>query len=53
MTGSCGIAGMTRTGMSPLDLFKIADEALYTAKNSGKNKIIIQRRPIKNDTVKA
>lgn len=53
VTGSCGIAGMTRTGMSPLDLFKIADEALYKAKNSGKNKIIIQRRPIKNDTVKA
>lgn len=53
VTGSCGIAGMTRTGMSPLDLFKIADEALYKAENSGKNKIIIQRRPIKNDTVKA
>lgn len=52
VTGSCGIAGMTRTGMSSLDLFKIADEALYKAKNSGKNKIIIQRRPIKKYMVK-
>lgn len=48
VTGSCGIAGMTHTGMSPLELFKIADKALYKAKNSGKNKIIIHRRPIKN-----
>lgn len=52
VTGSCGIAGMTLSGMSPLDLFIMADEALYKAKNTGKNKIIIQRRPVKDYTVK-
>ncbi|MGO4940322.1 GGDEF domain-containing protein [Fundicoccus sp. Sow4_D5] len=44
VTGSCGIAGMSRHSSSPIELFKVADAALYKAKNSGKNKIVIRRQ---------
>jgi len=41
ITFSGGIAGMNRDYTDPEGLFKAADAALYSAKNSGKNKIII------------
>jgi diguanylate cyclase (GGDEF)-like protein len=40
-TVSIGIASFPRHGRMPDDLFRSADEALYRAKNSGKNRVVI------------
>ena len=46
ITFSCGVVGMGENQVDPVALFKAADEALYSAKNSGKNKIIALDTPI-------
>ncbi|HWS41814.1 MAG TPA: GGDEF domain-containing protein [Pseudoflavonifractor sp.] len=42
ITFSCGVAGMRRDEADPLELFKAADAALYSAKSSGKNKVMVR-----------
>lgn len=40
ITFSCGVAQMEETHYNPESLFQAADQALYAAKNSGKNKVV-------------
>lgn len=45
VTISCGVSHWSRANCtSPIELFKRADEALYDAKNSGKNRVHIQKK---------
>jgi len=41
ITFSCGITGMTNEEADPTTLFNEADSALYLAKNTGKNKVLV------------
>lgn len=41
VTFSCGVAGMGAHLADPVSLFKAADSALYSAKNNGKNQIVV------------
>lgn len=41
ITFSCGITGMTSEETDPTTLFNEADSALYLAKNTGKNKVLV------------
>lgn len=44
VTISCGVSYWSKDyGMNAKELFKRADEALYIAKNTGKNKVLVQR----------
>lgn len=45
LTASCGVAEYA-LGESIEDLIKRADEALYEAKRSGKNRVVTKRRPL-------
>jgi len=41
ITFSCGIAETSQSECKPRDLFHIADQAMYQAKSTGKNKTVI------------
>jgi len=41
VTFSCGVAGMDAHLADPVSLFKAADSALYSAKNNGKNQVVM------------
>lgn len=41
ITFSCGIAEISQRNCKPRDLFHIADQAMYQAKSTGKNKTVI------------
>ena len=44
VTTSCGVAELDRDSMENIDqLISVADQALYQAKNGGRNKTIIGR----------
>ncbi len=45
VTFSCGLVCMNKQHTDPVSLFKAADSALYKAKNSGKNKIMLYDGP--------
>lgn len=42
ITFSCGVAGMRKGEADPLELFKAADAALYSAKNGGKSLVMVR-----------
>ncbi|MEA5014856.1 MAG: GGDEF domain-containing protein [Candidatus Limiplasma sp.] len=46
VTFSGGVAEMRDHETDPTELFKVADAALYSAKQSGKNKIVVQNSPM-------
>lgn len=43
ITASIGIAERSASMADPADLIRLADKAMYTAKNSGRNKVFAQR----------
>lgn len=52
ITASFGVASYPMDAKSKNDLFKKADEAAYTAKKTGKNKVVLAQKDQKEEVVK-
>ena len=49
VTVSAGVAGTSERGCRPDELFQLADQALYRAKSSGRNRVEVQGGPVQEE----